>query len=73
MPAIPSRLYLSELLPEDVPEATEALELCNIMESDGPSVKTSAGRGHKTLGPTSNLALFATEVCLDVATCDDVA
>lgn len=37
-----SRLYLSELPPENVPEATEPLEPDNAMAFDRPSIKTSA-------------------------------
>lgn len=43
------------------------------MAIDRLFVKTSAVRGRKTLGPTLNLALLATEVYLDVASCGNVA
>lgn len=71
--AILYRLYLLELPLENNPEATKSLEPVNAMASNRPSVTTSAGWGPKTVGPASNLAFFATEVCLDVASCGDVA
>lgn len=71
--AIPSLSYLSKLPPEEVPEDTEPVEPTRGIASGRISANVNAVRGHKTLGPASNLDFHATGACLDVAGYSEVA
>lgn len=65
--------YLSKLPPEEVPEDTEPVEPTRGIASGRISANVNAVRGHKTLGPASNLDFHATGACLDMAGYSEVA